>query len=268
MQASPLITLTSDFGLNDPFVGVMKGVILSINPQANIIDLTHGIASHNIREAAYVIGMNYGFFPDRSLHVVIVDPGVGSRRRHILVAADRYCFLGPDNGVFSYIYEKEKHAIRVVDITADHYFLRKDSSTFQGRDVFAPVAAWLSMGADFRSFGNPITDYVIQAPQVPKALKYCLKGEIIHIDKFGNAITNISRTDINNLTRTDKDHSLKVFFGKKAVPLKGCYSEGKGRSLYAVINSSEHLELFINLSSAAETCNISIGDRVDVRLAH
>ncbi len=267
MQASTLITLTSDFGLNDPFAGVMKGVILGINPQANIIDLSHGIASHDIREAAYVIGMNYDFFPDRSLHVVIVDPGVGSRRRHILVATDRYFFLGPDNGVFSYVYEKEKHAITAIDITADHYFLRRDSSTFQGRDIFAPVAAWLSLGTDFRSFGDPITDYVIQAPRVPKSLKDGLKGEIIHIDKFGNAITNISRTDINNLTRTGKDYLLKVFFRQKVVPLKGCYAEGKGRSLYAVINSSEYLELFINLSSAAETCNISIGDRVDVRLA-
>ncbi len=267
MQASPLITLTSDFGLNDPFVGVMKGVILGINPQANIIDLSHGIASHDIREAAYVIGMNYGYFPAGTIHVVIVDPGVGSRRRNILVATDRYCFVGPDNGVFSYIYEKEKHALTVLDITADRYFRRKDSSTFQGRDVLAPVAAWLAQGTDFWVFGEPITDFVVQHYQMPKFLRSGLRGAVVHIDKFGNAITNISRTDINNLTRIGKDYLLKVFFGKKVVPLKGCYSEGKGRSLYAVINSSEYLELFINLSSAAETCNISIGDRVDVRLA-
>lgn len=267
MKTSPLITLTSDFGLDDPFVGVMKGVILSINPRTNIIDLTHGITSHDIREAAFTIGMNYGFFPEHTVHVVVVDPGVGSQRRNILVATDRYCFLGPDNGVFSDIYDKEKRAITVFDITADHYFLRSDSSTFQGRDVFAPVAAWLSLGKDFRSFGDPIMDYVVHDPQVPKSFKDGLKGKIIHIDKFGNAITNISRSDIYNLTRPGKDQSLKVFFGNKAVPLKGSYSEGKGRSLHAVINSSEYLELFINLSSAAETCKMSIGDRVDVRLA-
>jgi len=266
MQASLLITLTSDFGLDDPFAGVMKGVILSINPRANIIDLTHGIASHDIREAAFTIGMNYGFFPEHTIHVVIVDPGVGSRRRHILVVTDRYCFLGPDNGVFSYIYEKEKHEITVLDINAEHYFLRKDSSTFQGRDVFAPVAAWLSLGIDFRTFGDHITDYVIQPPQLPKSLKNGLRGEIMHIDKFGNAITNISRTDINNLVRSCKDHTPKVFLGKRAVPLKGCYAEGKGRNLYAIINSSEHLEFFVNLSRAAGTCNISIGDKVELRL--
>ena len=266
MQASPFITLTSDFGLDDPFVGVMKGVILSINPRANIIDLTHGIASHDIREAAFTIGMHYGFFPERTIHVVIVDPGVGSRRRHILVATDRYCFLGPDNGVFTYIYEKEKPAMTVLNITADQYFLRKDSSTFQGRDVFAPVAAWLALGTDFRAFGDPITDYVIQDRQKPQSFRDGLNGEIIHIDKFGNAITNISREDINNLTRSRKNHSLKVFLGEKAIPLKGCYAEGKGRNLYAIINSSEHLEFFVNLSRAAGTCNISIGDKVELRL--
>jgi len=267
MKASPLITLTSDFGLDDPFVGVMKGVILSINPQANIIDLTHGIASHDTREAAFTIGMNYDFFPERSIHVVVVDPGVGSQRRNILVATDRYSFLGPDNGIFSYIYQKEKYAMTVLNITADHYFLRKDSSTFQGRDVFAPVAAWLALGTDFQAFGDPITDYIVHERRMPKSLKDGLKGEVIYIDKFGNAMTNISRTDISNLTRSRKNAALKVFFGKKAVPLKGCYAEGKGKSLQAVINSSEHLELFIYLSSAAKTCNISIGDRVEMRLA-
>ena len=266
MQTNALITLTSDFGLDDPFVGVMKGVILSINPQANIIDLNHGITSHNIREAVFSIGMNYHFFPERTVHMVIVDPGVGSQRRPILVVTDRHYFIGPDNGVFSRIYEKEKHALKVIHITADQYFLKKNSSTFHGRDVFAPVAAWLAHGKDFQTFGNLITDFVTMDLAMPKRSNDVLKGEIIHIDKFGNAMTNISQADINDLIGMRREYTLRIFLGKKMVPLRKYYGEAKGAALHAVINSSEYLEFFINRNNAARTCNISRGDKVEVKI--
>jgi hypothetical protein len=266
MQASPIITLTSDFGLDDPFVGVMKGVILSINPRANIIDLTHGIASHDIREAAFTIGMHYGVFPERTIHVVIVDPGVGSQRRHILVATDRYCFLGPDNGVFSVIFEKEKASFQVVHITADHHFLRAKSPTFQGRDVFAPVAAQLAGGMDFRNFGERISDFKTLDLPLPNHEKNLLTGEIIHIDKFGNAMANIRQTEIDNVTRQGSQGTMKIFLSGKEVPLKEYYGQAADKMLYAVINSSEYLEFFINCGNAAKACKVSIGDTVEIKI--
>lgn len=266
MRADRIITLTSDFGLDDPFVGVMKGVILTINPEANVIDLSHGIASHDIREAAFTIGMNYRFFPDRTVHMVIVDPGVGSRRRPILVATGRHYFIGPDNGVFSLIFEREKHALRVVHITADHYFLKVNSATFQGRDIFAPVAAWLTRGKDYRKFGEPIDDFMQLDLPVPVRMKGKVRGEIIHIDKFGNAMTNIGLHDITDLTGRRHEYALRVYLRDKIVPLRKYYGEAKSAALSALVNSSEYLEFFINRSNAAKKFNIAVGDPVEIKV--
>jgi len=266
MQPNPVITLTTDFGLNDPFVGVMKGAILSINPGANIIDLSHGIASHHIREAAFTIGMNYKFFPERTAHVVVVDPGVGSRRRPLLVVTERQYFIGPDNGVFSYIYKKEARTLQVIHITAEHYFLKSKSSTFQGRDVFAPVAAWLMSGKNVQNFGEVITDYRSIDLQMPIVGKGHIKGEIIHVDKFGNATTNISQAEIDALTGQNPGASLKVLLSDKEVPMKMYYGEALDKELHSVINSSEYVEFFVNRGSAAALFNISIGNPVEIQI--
>src|SRR5512135_1704123 len=197
MADKPLITLTTDFGYDDPFVGVMKGVILNINPEAKIVDLNHGIRPQDTMEAAFTIGMNFHYFPAETLHVVVVDPGVGSRRRPVLMLSDHHYFLGPDNGVFSYIYRMKHETLEVLHITADHYFLQKKSSTFQGRDVFAPVAAWFSRGVAMEKFGDRITDYqTIDLPFPEVTAEGIIRGKIIHIDRFGNAISNITKKDI------------------------------------------------------------------------
>ncbi|NJD56534.1 MAG: SAM-dependent chlorinase/fluorinase [Nitrospirae bacterium] len=266
MRANRIVTLTSDFGLDDPFVGVVKGVILTINPEANIIDLNHGVASHDIREAAFTIGMNYRFFPERTVHVVIVDPGVGSRRRPILVVTERYYFVGPDNGVFSMIFEREKRDLKVVHITADQYFLKVNSATFQGRDVFAPAAAWLTRGKDCRMFGETINDFVTLDLPVPVRMKGTLRGEIIHIDKFGNAMTNICLPDIVDLTGRRHDGTLRIFLRDRVVPLKKYYGEAKSATLHALVNSSECLELFVNRAHAAKKFKISVGDPVEIKV--
>ncbi|HYQ47444.1 MAG TPA: SAM-dependent chlorinase/fluorinase [Thermodesulfovibrionales bacterium] len=266
MRADRIITLTTDFGLDDPFVGVMKGIILNINPGANVIDLCHGIASHDVRGAAFAIGMNYRFFPDRTVHVVVVDPGVGSQRRPILAATEKHYFVGPDNGVFSLVFEQEKHSLRVVHITTDRYFLNKNSATFQGRDMFAPVAAWLTRGKDYRKFGKPIDDFSKLDLPVPVRMKSALRGEIIHIDKFGNAITNIGLSDITALRSKVHDDTLRVYLGGKRVPLKKYYGEATSAALFALINSSEYLELFVNRSNAAKKFKIAIGDRVEIKI--
>ena len=265
MQNSPVITLTTDFGLEDPFAGVMKGVIMGINPRAAVIDLSHGIASHDIRGAALTIGMNYGFFPERTAHVVVVDPGVGSRRRPLLVATEAHYFIGPDNGIFSSIFEKERDSLRVIHITAGHYFLRTMSPTFQGRDVFAPVAAWLTRGKNFRNFGEEITDYETIDLPMPALKKNILKGEVIFIDKFGNAMTNVGRAEIDALSGRPAGRGVKVFLGKKEVPLSEFYGQAAGRGLHAVINSSEYLEFFVNRGNAARKFDISVGDIVEIK---
>jgi S-adenosylmethionine hydrolase len=267
MPGRPIITLTTDFGYEDPFVGVMKGVILSINPEAEIVDLTHGIRHHDIREAAYTIGMNFHYFPDDTLHIVIVDPGVGSQRRPLLLLSDHHYFLGPDNGVFSYVLQMEHETLDVLHVTADHYFLKKRSPTFQGRDVFAPVAGWLSRGVQFDKFGEPITDYKkIPLPVPLAAPEGAVQGEVIFMDGFGNAITNIRKADIDKACNFKEIGPCKVMFRGKEVPLKSFYEEGEKGILCSVVNSSGLLEFFISGGNAREQSGIAVGEHVTVVL--
>jgi S-adenosylmethionine hydrolase len=155
---SHIITLTTDFGLNDHFVGTMKGVILGINPDAEIVDICNSVQSFDILEGALTIAQSYRYFPVDTINMVIVDPGVGSARRPILVTTEKHRFIAPDNGVLSLVYDREER-ISVRHITSEHYFLQPTSKTFHGRDIFAPIAAWLSKGLDAAKFGDEITDY-------------------------------------------------------------------------------------------------------------
>ncbi len=265
MPHRPIITLTTDFGWDGPFAGVMKGVILKINPEAEIIDLTHGIGPQDIREAAYTIGMNFRYFPDDTLHVVVVDPGVGSHRRPILVMAGHHYFLGPDNGVFSYIYKMRHESLDVVHITAGHYFLSKGSPTFQGRDVFASVAGWFSRGIAMEKFGGRVTDYInIELPVPGLIPEGGLQGEVILIDRFGNAITNITRHDMDKICVSETGRKCKVMFRGGEAPLRSYYAEGEKGILSAVLNSSGLLEFFINKGNAADEHHIAVGDKVTV----
>lgn len=267
MPDSPVITLTTDFGYTDPFVGVMKGVILRINPQAVIIDLTHGIRPHDIQEAMYVIGMNYDYFPKNTIHAVVVDPGVGSGRRPVLIQTDNHYFIGPDNGVFTQIYDKSGDDLQVFHITAEHYFLATGSPTFQGRDVFAPVAGWLSAGVDATNFGERIADYhTIRIPAVKMADDNSLSGEVITIDQFGNAMTNITAPDIERLSSKKPGHPLKVVFHGKEVPIKNFYAQAADGGVSALLNSSGCLEIFVYQGKAASRHNITVGDTVQVVL--
>jgi S-adenosylmethionine hydrolase len=264
MLDRPIITLTTDFGYDDSFAGVMKGVILKINPRAEIVDITHGVAPHDIREAAYTIGTTYRFFPDDTVHVVVVDPGVGSQRRPLLVLTDHHYFIGPDNGVFSHIYSATHDVLEVVHITADHYFLSSHSPTFQGRDVFAPVAAYLSRGVGMLKFGEQITDYQkIELPVPFVTREGVLQGEVIHIDRFGNAITNVTKADMEKVGGTGTG-TVKVLFGESELPLKKFYSDAAAGSLCCLWNSSGYLELFTDRGSAAAKYNISLGDAVGI----
>ncbi len=265
MQNRQIITLTTDFGYKDPFVGVMKGVILKINPEVEIVDLTHGIRPHDVTEAAYTIGMNFRYFPEETLHVVVVDPGVGSSRRPIFALSNRHFFLGPDNGVFSYVYGMAHETLSVIHITADHYFLGKASPTFQGRDIFASVAAWFSRGVRIEKFGEPITDYekvVLRSPVVMPGGG--VQGEVIFTDGFGNAVTNISRADIDAVCGSGNSSSCKVIFRGEEIRLKNFYAEGEKGTLCSVVNSSGFLELFVYGGNAVNASGVAVGDKVAV----
>lgn len=267
MEHSPIITLTSDFGYRDPFVGIMKGVMLSINPSVNIIDITHGISPQNIMEGAFAIETSFASFPHKTIHVVVVDPGVGSSRRPIIVITDHHYFVGPDNGVFSRIYSSRHETLSVINITAEHYFLPGRSSTFHGRDVFAPVAAWLSRGINVMNFGDPITDYVnIRLPVPVMSKENTIEGEVIYVDIFGNAITNIHAQKIDELRGSKPEVKTKVVVKGKEVAVKEYYSQAEDKSLYSLINSFGYLEFFVRNGSASSDFGITVGDKVSVLL--
>src|SRR5881396_3527363 len=196
MTATPstlLITLLTDFGAADVFVGSMKGVILGINPQAQIVDLTHDVPAHNIRAGAYLLHSASRHFPPGTIHVAVVDPGVGSERRPLLVTTRSYQFLAPDNGLLSYILASEPKA-EIRELTAKQYFLGMVGSTFHGRDLFAPAAAWLSLDEPTDAFGPKNDDPVRFEVHQPQVEEVRIVGEVLHIDRFGNLIYPITQT--------------------------------------------------------------------------
>lgn len=264
MQSNRVITLTTDFGYKEPFSGIMKGIILDLNPSTVVIDISHGIEKYNIREAALTIGFSYRHFPSSSIHVAVVDPGVGSQRRPILVVTDHYLFVGPDNGIFSVVYN-EQERFEVLHLTAEHYFRPDRSSTFHGRDIFASAAAWLAKGVSPFLFGEPVTDFVRLAfPSPSTPTRTAVKGEVIYIDHFGNAITNIRSSDIDQLRNVKPDGTCKVVAKDMKIPLNNNYVEAEGKGLSALIDSMNYLELFVFKGNAASEYNIAVGDVVGV----
>lgn len=265
MSERPIITLTTDFGLKDPFAGLMKGVIAGINPKANVIDLTHNIQRHNIFEASQTISMSYRYFPPGTIHVVVVDPGVGGNRRPLLVVTGDHFFIGPDNGIFTSIYEEcGSGFFSVIHLSASDYFLPMSGPTFHGRDIFAPVAAWLSKGTGASALGRPVTDYLTIPVPRPVLSGNRLSGEIIWIDNFGNGISNISKEHIAELAPSESKDRFKVLYNSKDLPMVNFYAESENMKLAAIINSFGHLELFTFRDSAADRYNIKIGDAVVV----
>lgn len=269
MLEAPIITLTTDFGLKDPFAGLMKGVMLGISPSARIIDITHNIQRHNVFEASQVLAMSYKYFPTTTIHIAIVDPGVGSMRRPLLVVTEDHYFIGPDNGIFSPIFEELKSTFfKVYHLTASHYFLPMSGSTFHGRDIFAPIAAWLSKGVDSHKMGEQIDDYMkIEAPKPVITDNSTITGEIVSKDNFGNAISNIKRDDLTKLADVESKDKFRVVFNNETFPLVHYYAENENDKLTAIINSFGHLELFAFRDSASDKYNIKIGDKVIVSLA-
>lgn len=263
----PIITLLTDFGTKDHFVASMKAVILSIVPQVQIIDITHEIPPHDILEAGFVLRSCYSRFPTRTIHMVVVDPSVGSARKPIIVSTDDYYYVAPDNGVLSLIYDVDPVST-VVEITAEHLMLPEVSKTFHGRDIFAPAAAWLARGTDMLNFGDPLADYTkIPLPKAKMVGEALVKGAVIHVDRFGNLVTNISREDYQSAREKVPGNTFKVVIAKQEITgLKEYYAEGQKGESIALFGSSNLLEIAQNQGSAARTLNVSRGAEVGLLL--
>jgi S-adenosyl-L-methionine hydrolase (adenosine-forming) len=266
LARKPIITLITDFGTNDHFVGTMKGVIYNINPDVEIVDITHKVASYDIFDAAFALAQCCRFFPSDTIHLVVVDPGVGTARRPLLASSLAYKFVAPDNGVLSLIYEREE-SVEVRHITSDHYFLNPVSATFQGRDIFAPVVAWLSKGVEVGKFGEPISDYVKFSSPKPKWVSdNLIKGVALKVDKFGNILSNLRPEDIPQLF-TENPPDFKIIINEHEITrLNLAYSMGKPGEVFAIVGSSGYIEICTNRGSAAKILNVNRGVDVGVML--
>lgn len=239
-----IITLTTDFGLNDHYTGAMKGVIYSINPDAKIVDITHNIPPQDVFRGAFILRNAYRFFPEGTIHVVVVDPGVGSNRRPITVQADQNFFVGPDNGLFSFIYRESK-SVKINEIANSKFLLPETSNTFHGRDIFAPVAAHLSLGISFGDLGNEVLDPIKFEIIDPEVYGDEIIGEVIYEDSFGNLITNIPARMIKSGSR--------ICIGKWVIDsVSESYSEVQRGELLAIVGSSGLLEFSVNQGRASD----------------
>ena len=264
MPHRPIITLITDFGAADHYVGTMKGVILNINPEVQIIDICHQVSPYDIFEAAYALVQSYRYFPGGTIHLVVVDPGVGTARRPILATAGPYRFVAPDNGVLSLLFEREENP-QVWQVTADHYFLNPVSNTFQGRDVFAPIAGWLSKGIELEKFISPITDYVrLSSPKPKRVSENLVKGMILKADSFGNLITNLSPEDVPELFSENPPPFKMIVNEQEITHLNLAYALGRPSELFAIVGSSGFIEISTNRGSAAKLLNASRGTEVGV----
>ena len=256
----PILTLTTDFGLEGPFVAAMKGVILSINPQVTLVDITHNIRAHSVREAAFIVRSVEAYFPRNTLHVVVVDPGVGSERRPLLVQTERSLFLGPDNGVLAPFFNDE--GCRVFHITAEKLFLSPVSATFHGRDLFAPCAAWLSTGVKPTAVGPEVNDAVpLELPTPHRDDGGAICGEVVFVDRFGNLITNI---DVRSLNAASIQTPLIRLANHQIRGGQTCYENCQPGNLGALINSWGMLEVFAPQENAAKLLGVDVGESVRV----
>jgi S-adenosylmethionine hydrolase len=259
---APVITLTTDFGLSDHYVGVMKGVIVSICPRARIVDISHGVGAFEIAEAAFTISQAYRYFPRGTVHLVVVDPGVGTSRRPILAQAAGQNFIAPDNGVLSMIYAREKHKVRA--ISSVRYFLQPVSNTFHGRDIFAPAAAHLAAGVAPARFGKPIADYLrLDFDKPVRTGRRAWTGAILKVDRFGNLVTNFSVEDFPDLDK----RGFEMAAGPQRIGmLARHYAERGPGEPFLIVGSAGYYEISVGQASAAKLLGCAAGAPLELTL--
>jgi hypothetical protein len=256
------IALLTDFGLDDYFVGVMKGVIRSVSPHATVTDITHSIRAHDVFEGALVLKSAYKYFPRGTVFLVVIDPGVGTGRKGIVVKTTRYVFVAPDNGILSLALEGED-ILEIREIRNRRYLLKPVSRTFHGRDIFAPVAAHISRGAKLSGIGPPLSGVKKVAFKKPLARRGSLEGEIIYIDRFGNLMSNISKEDLTKHTGPSRNFLVR-FKNASLRRLSDSYSERRRGSPLAIVGSAGYLEIAVSRGSAEKYFRARRGDRVEV----
>jgi hypothetical protein len=263
MTRAPIITLTTDFGLRDPFVGIVKGVILGICRDARLVDLTHSVAPQNVSEGTLALESAWRFFPPGTIHLAVIDPGVGSTRRALALRAHGHYFVGPDNGLFTFAFQSDGWS--AVAIQAPLYRLPVVSQTFHGRDVFAPAAAHLATGVPLERLGPPVLDPIRLSMPRPKCEGDEVVGEVIGADHFGNLITSVTEDDI---ARMSSAGSAIVTLGSTELgSLARSYEEGELGAPRAILGSSGRLEIFVRNASAAALLGETLGTTVRVRPA-
>jgi len=251
-----VITLITDYGEKGPFAGALKGAILNINPDAQVVDITHSVSSGDILEAGFILSCAYRYYPVGTIHVVVVDPKVGSYRLALLISTENHYFLAPDNGVLSYIFAREE-IYNAVSLTEDHFFLKPTSHTFHGRDIFAPVAAHISLGVPLNELGQPIASVnVFPLPRPQTDAGGSLVGHILHIDHFGNLITDITSEDLPS-----GGYSIQVA-GHQIGSLSDSYEQR--HELLALIGSSGRLEIALKGGHAARLLGSKLGDELQI----
>jgi S-adenosylmethionine hydrolase len=264
MADSSIITLLTDFGWADGHIGAMKGVILGINPDCRIIDLAHQVTRHDVMGAALVLGHTYAFYPQRTIHLVVVDPGVGGARKPLVLKTRDYIFVGPDNGCFTRVLEQE-HDVRAYELTEKHFRLAHVSQTFHGRDIFAPAAAHLSLHIPPEQMGPAVeiaelTTLAIPAPAVDGAR---LIGEVIQVDSFGNLITNISQEELGEFALGSPiEIEIK---GERIKGLKSSYEQGKTGEVICLWGSAGFLEISLKQRNLNRERGWGRGEKVRIR---
>lgn len=259
---SATIALMTDFGLTDPFAGIMKGVILSINPSAQIVDISHGIQPGDIKAASFALSMTLPFFSEGTIFVCVVDPSVGTDRRAVAADIDGRIVVCPDNGILSWIL-RDRSLCKAVELKNEKRFLPEVNSTFHGRDVFAPVAAHLSLGVPLEEFGPPASELAtFHIPETDTGDR-SLQGEAVYIDKFGNLITNIGQEEFEAWRSKHPDAPVKVHIASAEIlGISRSFGDVPIGHSSALFGSAGYLEIAVNGGNAAESLGMSVGSRV------
>jgi len=265
-EAVNLISFMSDFGLRDNYVGVVKGIMMNINPDLRIVDISHGIAPFATGEANYLISTAYHYFPKETVHLVVVDPGVGTDRAALILRSASHYFVGPDNGIFTNLIQHEGvkcYEIRREAVNTIAGINRGPARTFDGRDLFAPAAAWLTRRQSFSSYGRACGEYSTFPVAVPRWDQMTLVGEVEYVDRFGNLITNLTTEHVKEVQEVTRRPNPSIRLREYLINgLVGCYGEGDGMCPHALLNSNGQVEIFLKESSAADHLNVGCHESV------
>lgn len=260
-MARPVIALLTDFGTQDHYVGAMKGVVLGLCPDVTLIDITHDISPQNVRAGALELVAAYRYFPAGTIFLAVVDPGVGSDRRAIAAETAGYRFLAPDNGILTEIL-RESPPDRVVEVTAGRYALSTVSRTFEGRDRFAPAAAWLAKGTDLAELGDEVASWQTLASREPALSEDQIVGEVVRVDHFGNAVTNVHRTVLEGFAAGG---DISITAGEHVIgQMVMTYADVAAGVACALFGSADYLEVAVNGGSAARRLGLACGAPVTI----